>query len=575
MILSDSTQLNPSSREKILAKCDICGVIYSIGFYSYMRNFERGGFFSCKKCSSVKRKSTMVERYGVENSMFSDDIKNKIKSTNIERYGVENVFQSNIIKDRIKSTNIERYGHECSMSNEIIKDKIKKTNIEKYGHEHHMKSDDVKNKIKNTNIDKYGVANVFQSDDVKKKIKNTNLKKYGFECSLNSDVVKEKIKNTNIEKYGHEHHMKSDDVKNKIKNTNIEKYGVVSYSKTEEYHLNTNIGKDINYLRYLDNSISLFKCDVGHEFKINIDNYIGRKRKNLPLCTVCNPVGDSKSIKEQELSKFIESIYKSEIIRSYRDGLEIDVYLTDLKLGFEFNGLYWHSEEFKGKNYHLDKTNYFKERGIRIIHIWEDDWDFKKDIVKSQIQNWLGLTKNKIFARKCEVKELVSDDTRLFLDNNHLQGFTRSNLKLGLYYDGELVSLMTFDHFEGRNKMEEGGWNLNRFCNVLNTNVIGSASKLFKFFLKNYNVKRIISYADNDWSIGDLYHNLEFEDIHNSKPDYKYIVHNRRVHKSRYKKDNLNLEDKTKVTESQVMSKRGIHKIWDCGKIKFEKIYEI
>jgi hypothetical protein len=159
------------------------------------------------------------------------------------------------------------------------------------------------------------------------------------------------------------------------------------------------------------------------------------------------------------------------------------------------------------------------------------------------------------------IKE-VSDinSIRSFLDNNHIQGYVNSNLKLGLYYNDELVSLMTFDHFEGRKRMNVNEWNLNRFCNKLEYSVVGGASKLLNYFIKNYDVKRIISYADRDWSKGDLYENLGFIKIGESKPDYKYLVNDKRVHKSNFKKSVTGISE----------SKLDLNKVWDCGKIKFE-----
>jgi hypothetical protein len=201
------------------------------------------------------------------------------------------------------------------------------------------------------------------------------------------------------------------------------------------------------------------------------------------------------------------------------------------------------------------------------MHIWEDDWVFKKAIIRSQIKNWLSLNENKIFARKCQVKDISNSKiVTKFLNDNHIQGAVRSSLNLGLYLGDELVSVMVFDHFEGRKKMEKGGCNLSRFCNKLNTSVIGGASKLLKYFIKNYEVSRIISYADKDWSIGDLYKILNFQEINSSKPDYKYILDNKRIHKSRFRKSRLD----TNLSESQEMKKLHIKKIWDCGKIKFE-----
>ena len=287
---------------------------------------------------------------------------------------------------------------------------------------------------------------------------------------------------------------------------------------------------------------------------------------------MCYPIDDLKSIKEKEKEfiKFIKLNYNGNLIQSYREGLEIDLYIPDLKLGFEFNGLYWHSEKYKENNYHLNKTNFFKEKGIRIIHIWEDDWDFKREIVESQILNFLKLYNINIFARKCEIKEI--NDAKIvrdFLDKNHIQGFCASVLKLGLFYNGELVSIMLFDHYEGRKKMTQDEWNLSRFCNKINTRVIGGASKLLKYFINKYNVKRIISYADKDWSVGDLYHKLEFVKVSEIKPDYKYIFEGRRVHKSRFKKSNLGIQGKN-ITERYYTNSIGINRIYDCGKIKFE-----
>jgi hypothetical protein len=236
-----------------------------------------------------------------------------------------------------------------------------------------------------------------------------------------------------------------------------------------------------------------------------------------------------------------------------------------MKLGFEFNGLYFHSEKFKDKWYHLNKTNYFKERDIRIIHIWEDDWSFRNEIIKSQIKNWLEISDVRIFARKCVVREIK--DSRVaskFLDECHIQGKTNSNLKLGLYYKDEVISIMTFDHNNGRNKISNDFWNLNRFCNKRNTVVVGGFSKLLSFFIKNYKVDRIISYADRDWSRGDLYNKLGCRLINVSKSDYKSLFDGIRVNKSRFRKS------RTGILESEI----GIPIVWDCGKLKFEIIID-
>lgn len=442
------------------------------------------------------------------------------------------------------------------------------------------KKDSIKEKKKTTNLNKIGVENPFQSIEIINKIKETCLEKYGTDSYTKTDEYKIRVKKTNLEKYGVCFYLQTEDFKLKSKKTSLEKWGVDSYTKTDEYKRNRIdhtksedfrndrfiLTKDKNYIKYIGNSISLFKCDKGHNFEISSSSYVSRIKSNLPICTTCYTIGDQKSIKEKELFNFIQSTYDGKITQSYRDGLEIDIYLPQLKLGFEFNGIYWHNEEKKGKYYHLNKTNYFKSKGINIFHIWEDDWNYKNDIIKSMILNKIGKTPNKIFARNCTVKEVENKEYINFLNKNHIQGFVGSKIKIGLYYNDSLVSLMCFDQFEGRKKMGDGEYNLNRFCNLLNTNVVGGSSKLITFFIKNYNPKRIISYADKDWSVGDLYYKLGFKLIKETNPDYKYIVGNVRTNKSKFRKSNL----KTNLTESQEMIKKGIGKIYDCGKIKFE-----
>jgi hypothetical protein len=547
IIDGDISDLSKGSSQLINVSCDYCNKNLEVPYKRYLLTTKIVKKYSCnnKECSNQKIKDVCQTKYGVDNPFQAEFVKEKSKETIKEKWGVEHQMHVDEVKDKIKETCLEKYGVDNFTKTEEYLEKTKKTNLEKYGFEWSLQNKKVREKGKKTCLIKYGFEHPHQSKEVREKTIKTILEKWGVECNLQSEECKEKIKETNLERYGVENPMKSDIIRKK-------------------YY---NISNDKKYLKYINNKISKFICEKGHEFEISSINYISRKKLNIKLCTICNPIGDSQSIKEKELYEFIKSIYKEEIIQSYRDGLEIDIYLPELKLGFEFNGLYWHSEEWKNNDYHLKKTKYFKEKGIRIIHIWEDDWVNKKSIIESQIKNWLGLTENKIFARKCYVKEIVdSKITSKFLEENHIQGKVGSSLKLGLYHDEELVSLMTFDQYEGRKKMEEGGWNINRFCNKLEMNVIGGASKLFKYFLKKYNVKRVISYSDSDWSSGDLYQNLGFNKINEGNPDYKYIFEGVRVHKSRFRKSKLN----TELSESEYMKKSQIFKIWDCGKTKWE-----
>ncbi len=518
-----------------------------------------------------KIKSTNIEKWGVDNPMKLDEIKEKKESTMLEKWGVRHAMQSDEIKKELKKYFINKLGVDNPMKLDEVKEKKESTMLEKWGVKHALQNKDLLDKLKMTNIENLGVEFPIQNLDIKNKIKETNIEKWGFDNPSKSEKVKEKIKSTILKKWGTLNLNSIEEINNKINKKNIDKFGKSHISKSENYRLeNYKISKNINYINYMENGISLFHCDLGkdHKFQIHIDNYLKRTESNIPLCTQCYPIDDLRSIKEKEFIRFIENNYTGEVIKSYRDFLEIDIYLPNLKIGFEFDGLYWHSDKFKDKFYHINKTNYFLEKGIRIIHIWEDDWDFKKDIIKSQVLNLFNKS-SKIWARKCHVKEIKdSKVVTKFLEENHIQGKVGSSLKLGLYYKEELVTLMTLDHYEGRNKMSKDDWNINRFCNKINHSVVGGASKLLKYFIKNYKVSKIISYADYDWSNGNLYKNLGFELKYKTEPDYKYIIEGKRVNKSRFRKSRL----ETDLSESNYMKMMNILKVWDCGKLKFEFI---
>lgn len=460
------------------------------------------------------------------------------------------------VEKSIKYKLYTSYGYENG-SYYCRKCKLKQNNLEKWGVENPFQLKEVKEKIKRTNLEKWGVENPSQNYEINKKIKESISK-------LDKEEINKKREITNLEKWGVRNVSQAKKVKEKKAETNIENWGTDNNKKSDIFRKrNFKITKHVNYISYEKEGVSLFKCDNNkdHEFKIEIDNFIKRIKYNSTLCTECFPIGTNQSGKEIKLYNFIKSHYSGEIIQCYRDIYEIDIYLPQLKLGFEFNGVHWHSDLYREKNSHLEKTKHFSERGIRIIHIWEDHWDLKSEIIKSQILNWLGLSK-KIFARKCNIKEVEVDESSSFLEKNHIQGKIGSNLKLGLYLGEELVSLMTFDHLEGRKRIGKENWNINRFCNKRGYTVVGGASKIFKYFISNFEVNRVISYADRDWSLGVLYKTLGFNKISESLPDYKYVINGIRVHKSHFKKSKIGISE----------GKLNTPKIWDCGKIKWEFI---
>ena len=278
---------------------------------------------------------------------------------------------------------------------------------------------------------------------------------------------------------------------------------------------------------------------------------------------------------EREISNFLKDelnvtnviINSTKIIKPY----ELDIYLPDHNIAIEFNGVYWHTEQKgKGKNYHLNKTDLCKEKGIQLLHIFENEWLNKRDLWKSIIKNKVGRNGNKIFARRCEVREVNSKTANLFLDNNHLQGRDRSSIRLGLYYEDELVSLFTIGKSRYNKKYQ---YEIHRFCNKLDTSIVGGFSKLLKYFERTYKPESIITYADKRFSNGSLYNNF-FDYVHDSKPNYFYVIngllHSRIAYQKHKLADKLDSFDES-LSEYQNMLLNGYDRIWDCGNMAFMK----
>jgi len=448
-------------------------------------------------------------------------------------------------------------------------------------------------KFKNSTIGYYKYCSnkcVSRDPGIKKEKEDKSYEKYGTKAPGMNKDVKEKMIKTNNEKYGHNSPLQNKEIKDKAIKTLVKNYGVDNPGKSEilvERRIQSFSRsmknkyleilkpygiKDIDY----KNKIMYFNCsECRNDFDLHLDLFHNRKITSTILCTHCNPIDSHISGQEIQLQQFIKNNYSGNILFNNRVLLkpyELDVYLPDLKLGFEFNGLFYHSEKCVESNYHLKKTELSESNGIKLIQIFEDDWTYKQDIIKSMIMNHI-MKNDKIYARKTEIKEI--DDTELlrnFLETNHIQGFIGAQVKIGLFYNNELVSLMTF----GKQRKNMGikslpdTYELLRFCNKLNTTVIGGASKLFNYFIKNYNPNEIITYANRFFSKGDLYKQLGFEFVHKTQPNYYYIINKLRKNRFNFRKDVLVKDgfDKNK-TEREIMLERKIYRIYDSGQLKF------
>lgn len=251
--------------------------------------------------------------------------------------------------------------------------------------------------------------------------------------------------------------------------------------------------------------------------------------------------------------------------------LEIDIYIPDKRIGIEVNGLYWHSEEHKDKYYHLNKTELAKRDGISLIHVFEDAYQKRFSGVKNYILSKVK-TNQKIYARKCSVELLDKSISKIFFNENHMQGASgKSILNVGLKYNEDIVAVMSFGphHRNTKNKSIA----LTRLAYKYGVSVIGGASKMLKFVEKqlfDMGYNKIISWSDNSISNGGVYEKLGFELEEILDPDYSYTKSGEKFSKQSLKKTPE--ERLTGKTEHELRSEQGYKRIWDCGKKRWSKL---
>jgi len=420
-----------------------------------------------------------------------------------------------------------------------------------------------------------------QNEESLNKMIKTNKKKYSVSFTTLLPGYKENVKKANQEKYGADFFFSSEVYLEKTREEKIKRLKKL----LEENNLVFDENKYIKLRNKNEDSIKYIHYEITCK---NCNNTFPSTLKNTsPICRNCYPIAVNSKI-ELEFREFLSSkeVQFLSNNKSLIKPFEIDIYLPNENLAFEINGNYFHSEigGDKDKYYHILKSKLCQDKGIKLIHIFEDEWLFKKDIIKSRVLNMLKTTSNKIYARKCEIRELKNDTKSNFLNENHIQGNSIDKYRYGLFYKNELVSAMSFSNLRKSlgNKKEEKTFELIRFANKNNTNVVGGFSKLLNYFLKEIKPKKIISYADIRWSGLDyektVYSKNGFKFVDYTKPNYFYINKKdylNRTHRFSLRKDvllEMFPESNPQKSEWQIAMKNGFDRIWDCGTMKFELI---
>jgi hypothetical protein len=339
-------------------------------------------------------------------------------------------------------------------------------------------------------------------------------------------------------------------------------------TKAQETHGNKYDYSKVEY--YRSNDKVRIKCPIHGEFMQTATEHI--QGSGCPKCSII------QSKAEDEIVSYIKQINSNiRIIQRERTILnrkEIDIYLPDYKIGIEYDGLAWHNEKYKiDKNYHLNKTKECKNKGIRLIHIFEDEWIFKKDAVKNMLNNILGMTDKKICLSECEIKNIDVTTVNKFLNKYSLQGRCVLSYNIGLYHNNKLLSVMSSRQLSNTKKdnINENVWIITKFCTIWNVNETECASKMLNHLINTKHVDRIIVHVDKRINDGEIYNKLHFEHKKDTKPDYYYVIRQHRISKNRYTKNILfeNCNDSTK-TMHELMNKNGFYRIYDCGAMIFE-----
>lgn len=563
----------------MIFKCMICGkVIYHNRFKTHLNlvhNMNDKDYYDeyilknnkdkiCY-CGKEKKFNNCVQGYG-KTCGDSACAKLAYKQTCLEKYGFDNPAKSGMCKKKNRETCIKKYGVSHANKRKEFKDKIKIAYDKKHEDPELKEIKEANKRREETCNEIYGVPNVFKSEVIKAKITSAMIVNHGVDNISKSKMAKEKKLKKVIKRTGS---------KNPFTKEERNKGNVTKAQKSFKTYLDSDF--------FIEKVIPLFSLEEykGGKFKykwkcVKCDHRFKTQFKGvIPLCPKCFPYGKGSSKWEREVFDFVSSQIKTKHnVRFYYSGkrfYELDIFIPSLNIGFECDGVKRHSERFgrKDKGYHLRKTKFFENKGIKVYHFYDIEWYLKNDLIKSIILSKLNLIKNKVFARKCEVKEISSYESDVFLNTNHLQGKCVASVRLGLFYNNTLVALMTFGKSRFNKNYE---WELLRYCSSINTSIVGGFNKLLSHFIKN-NKGSIISYADRRISFGEVYLKNNFKFIQESSPSYyyfnnKYVLENRIKFQKHKLKDILSVY-KPELSEWENMQLNDYDRIWDCGTLSF------
>jgi len=498
-----------------------------------------------------------------------------------------------------KKNRVENECEICEKNFETVESRVRRFCSEECRREYFKTEECNRKRIeshKKSMREKHGKDFYFQTDEFKEKAKQTKIERYGKENYVNY----EKGRKTKEERYGDPNYNNQEKWLETINQKYESKDGqfIENISQTREFKktqrqnqvgvidrkLPNHIDRDFDIEDYtgVANSEGVvyykfvcYKC--GEKFKDKLDN------GNIPSCPSCDRPSQGVSEIENEVCEYVKSILPdhTEVFENNNELLgrkEIDIYIPEKNVAIEFNGIYWHSENGGGKDkdYHLKKTKACEEAGIQLIHIFENEWVLKRDIVKKKLAQILKSSNNDtVYASSCKVETITNEVADKFLEEQHPQGSSQSPISLGLFFENALIGVMTFEKTSTVGSDQNSNtWEIKWFAT--SKRVDGAARKLFKEFRERKNPDKVITLVDRRWSskLDNVYDNIGFELENITAPNYYYFKESsvQLYEETTFRKDVLDekLENfDSDLTEWENMQRHGYDRIWNCGYLKY------
>ena len=504
------------------------------------------GYRTCKKnCACyTQRVSESIKQLKQEYSEEKKDIiKKKRTATVLEKYGVENVFMLDATIEKSSATKIQKYQDE----NFNNREKSRLTTLEKYGVDNVMQLANVQTKNQEN-------RNYITSTIKNKETKQANHNDSNYNNSSQRAA-------TNLSKYGYENAAKSQLVREKI-STSVREVFIPRHM--DKYNISPNFQNDV----FSPGSKNSWRCNT-----CNIDMFGIVRNGQFSRCMTCNPTGSLEEIQVRDYITSLGLTVESNN-RTIIGPLELDIWIPEKNVAIEYCGLYWHREGMgKDRHYHSNKTKLCREKGIKLVTLFSDQWIGNRSIVESRLQQLLGQQANTVGARSCTVSEINNSMSSEFLLRNHLQGHCSAKYKWGLFSKNQkLLAVMTF----GASRFKKGENELLRFAVESSWSVPGAAGKLLAAHMASTQCTDLISYSDNAWGYTDFYGKIGFRHESDGSPGYSYVdLTNRkfgrlnRMQFQKHKLSNLFGSVDTASTEYEIMKANGYDRIWDCGQSKW------